>query len=170
MFLIDQGVKRHIFGGICQVIFEKNGGILIMNREKALKNQGLEFREDIIVQGAFSFEAGYQGMKKIHEENGRLPTAVVAGSDVLAVGAIRYLENLGARVPDDVSVMGFDDLEFAAYIKPELSTVKISYYDEGVRAAEILKQLMDDDPDAPMKEYVPHRIIHRKTSKSLNRI
>lgn len=135
-----------------------------------MREAGIEIKESYIVQGDFSFEAGYQGMKKIHEENGRLPTAVVAGSDMLAVGAIRYLDNLGVRVPDDVSVMGFDDLEFAAYIRPELSTVKISYYDEGVRAAEMLKQLMVDDSDAPMKEYVPHRIIHRKTSKSLNRI
>jgi len=44
-------VKRHIFGGICQVLFRKKWGILIMNKEKALKNQGLEFREDISVKG-----------------------------------------------------------------------------------------------------------------------
>ena len=44
-------MKRHIFGGICQVLFRKNGGILVMNKEKALKNQGLEFREDIIMLG-----------------------------------------------------------------------------------------------------------------------
>lgn len=168
-FFLDNGHRRIAYLGGPANDFS-SGRKRVSGYEKALREAGIEIKESYIVQGDFSFEAGYQGMKKIHEENGRLPTAVVAGSDMLAVGAIRYLDNLGVRVPDDVSVMGFDDLEFAAYIRPELSTVKISYYDEGVRAAEMLKQLMVDDSDAPMKEYVPHRIIHRKTSKSLNRI
>lgn len=139
----------------------------VIGYKKALEEAGIETRDSYIVEGDFSFEAGYQGMKKIHEKNGKLPTAVVTGSDVIAVGAIRYLDDIGVMIPDEISVMGFDDLEFAAYIRPELSTVKISYYDEGVRAAEMLKQLMDGDSDVPMKEYVPHRIIHRKTSRSL---
>ena len=107
-------------------------------------------------------------MKKLYEENSKLPTAVVTGSDVIAVGAIQYLDNMRVKIPDDISIMGFDDSEFATYIKPELSTVRISYYDEGVKAAEMLRELMDGSTEAPMKKYVPHKIIRRSTTKNLN--
>lgn len=140
----------------------------VIGYKKALEEAGIEVKDSYIAQGDFSFEAGYQGMKKLYEENSKLPTAVVTGSDVIAVGAIQYLDNMRVKIPDDISIMGFDDSEFATYIKPELSTVRISYYDEGVKAAEMLRELMDGSTEAPMKEYVPHKIIRRSTTKNLN--
>lgn len=166
-FLLDNGHERIAYLGGPKNDFS-SGKNRVIGYKKALEEAGIEVKDSYIAQGDFSFEAGYQGMKKLYEENSKLPTAVVTGSDVIAVGAIQYLDNMRVKIPDDISIMGFDDSEFATYIKPELSTVRISYYDEGVKAAEMLRELMDGSTEAPMKEYVPHKIIRRSTTKSLN--
>lgn len=166
-FLLDNGHERIAYLGGLKNDFS-SGKKRVIGYKKALEEAGIEVKDSYIAQGDFSFEAGYQGMKKLYEENSKLPTAVVTGSDVIAVGAIQYLDNMRVKIPDDISIMGFDDSEFATYIKPELSTVRISYYDEGVKAAEMLRELMDGSTEAPMKEYVPHKIIRRSTTKSLN--
>lgn len=166
-FLLDNGHERIAYLGGSKNDFS-SGKKRVIGYKKALEEAGIEVKDSYIAQGDFSFEAGYQGMKKLYEENSKLPTAVVTGSDVIAVGAIQYLDNMRVKIPDDISIMGFDDSEFATYIKPELSTVRISYYDEGVKAAEMLRELMDGSTEAPMKEYVPHKIIRRSTTKNLN--
>ena len=166
-FLLDNGHERIAYLGGVKNDFS-SGKKRVIGYKKALEEAGIEVKDSYIAQGDFSFEAGYQGMKKLYEENSKLPTAVVTGSDVIAVGAIQYLDNMRVKIPDDISIMGFDDSEFATYIKPELSTVRISYYDEGVKAAEMLRELMDGSTEAPMKEYVPHKIIRRSTTKNLN--
>lgn len=166
-FLLDNGHERIAYLGGLKNDFS-SGKKRVIGYKKALEEAGIEVKDSYIAQGDFSFEAGYQGMKKLYEENSKLPTAVVTGSDVIAVGAIQYLDNMRVKIPDDISIMGFDDSEFATYIKPELSTVRISYYDEGVKAAEMLRELMDGSTEAPMKEYVPHKIIRRSTTKNLN--
>ena len=166
-FLLDNGHERIAYLGGPKNDFS-SGKKSVIGYKKALEEAGIEVKDSYIAQGDFSFEAGYQGMKKLYEENSKLPTAVVTGSDVIAVGAIQYLDNMRVKIPDDISIMGFDDSEFATYIKPELSTVRISYYDEGVKAAEMLRELMDGSTEAPMKEYVPHKIIRRSTTKNLN--
>lgn len=166
-FLLDNGHERIAYLGGSKNDFS-SGKKRVIGYKKALEEAGIEVKDSYIAQGDFSFEAGYQGMKKLYEENSKLPTAVVTGSDVIAVGAIQYLDNMRVKIPDDISIMGFDDSEFATYIKPELSTVRISYYDEGVKAAEMLRELMNGSTEVPMKEYVPHKIIRRSTTKSLN--
>ena len=130
-FLLDNGHERIAYLGGPKNDFS-SGKKRVIGYKKALEEAGIEVKDSYIAQGDFSFEAGYQGMKKLYEENSKLPTAVVTGSDVIAVGAIQYLDNMRVKIPDDISIMGFDDSEFATYIKPELSTVRNSYYDEGV--------------------------------------
>lgn len=166
-FLLDNGHERIAYLGGSKNDFS-SGKKRVIGYKKALEEAGIGVKDSYIVQGDFAFEAGYQGMKKLYEENSKLPTAVVTGSDVIAVGAIQYLDNMRVKIPDDISIMGFDDSEFATYIKPELSTVRISYYEEGVKAAEMLQQLRDGSTEVAMKEYVPHKIIRRSTTKSLN--
>ena len=166
-FLLDNGHERIAYLGGPKNDFS-SGKKRVIGYKKALEEAGIGVKDSYIVQGDFAFEAGYQGMKKLYEENSKLPTAVVTGSDVIAVGAIQYLDNMRVKIPDDISIMGFDDSEFATYIKPELSTVRISYYEEGVKAAEMLQQLRDGSTEVAMKEYVPHKIIRRSTTKSLN--
>ena len=166
-FLLDNGHRRIAYLGGPRNDFS-SGKKRLKGYRRALEEVGIPVNESYIVQGEFSFEAGYQGMKTLYEENSKLPTAVVTGSDVIAVGAMQYLDNMRVRIPDDISILGFDDSEFATYIKPELSTVRISYYDEGVKAAKMLLRMMKGETDLPVTEYVSHKIIRRSTTKRLN--
>ncbi len=136
---------------------------------QALTAAGLPLLGSYVEHGSFTFESGFSCMKKIYEENAELPTAVMSSNDLMAVGAIRFLESAGLTVPEDISVMGFDDVDIASYMSPELSTVRISYFDEGVRAAKTLFKLMKKDsaPLPTLAQYMPHQIIRRKSVKNL---
>ncbi len=166
-FLLDNGHERIAYLGGPKNDFS-SGKKRLKGYRRALEEVGIQVKDSYIVQGEFSFSSGYEGMKTLYEENSKLPTAVVTGSDVIAVGAIQYLDSMRVRIPDDMSIMGFDDSDFATFVKPELSTVRISYYNEGEKAARMLLELIRGEQNAPVTEYVPHKIIRRSTTKSLN--
>ncbi len=75
----------------------------------------------------------------------RRPTAIVCGSDVLAFGALAECQAIGLRVPDQLSIVGFDNLEFAAHLTPPLTTIEVPAEKMGERAADFLvRQLAGD--------------------------
>ncbi len=78
------------------------------------------------------------------------PTAIVAGNDMLALGCYTALERLGLSCPEDVSVVGFNDMPFMDRLSPPLTTVRIPHYDLGTQAAELLLERMSHD-GAPLK-------------------
>ena len=100
-FLLDNGHERIAYLGGPKNDFS-SGKKRVIGYKKALEEAGIGVKDSYIVQGDFAFEAGYQGMKKLYEENSKLPTAVVTGSDVIAVGAIQYLDNMRVKIPDDI--------------------------------------------------------------------
>lgn len=167
-FLIDNGHRRIAYIGGPRHDFS-SGKKRLKGYCMALEEAGIECRDSYIEQGAFSYDAGYQGMRRIYEENSVLPTAVVTGSDVIALGAIQFIKNAGLDVPGDISILGFDDLDFATYFKPELSTVRISYFDEGMMAAqELIRQIEGGERDG-RTVCVPHKIIRRNTIRNIGR-
>jgi DNA-binding LacI/PurR family transcriptional regulator len=91
------------------------------------------------------------------------PTAVLAGNDVLAVGAMHVLRERGLRVPHDVAVIGFDDFEFARYVDPPLTTVRLPAFDMGHRAVELLIQHIEGEPAAQRKLVLPTELIVRQS-------
>ncbi|MBI4244970.1 MAG: LacI family DNA-binding transcriptional regulator [Planctomycetes bacterium] len=90
--------------------------------KKALEKEGLEIRNDFIVTCEASFETGYNSAKKILKLT-PCPTAVFAASDVIAIGLINGFKEMGVRVPEDIAVVGFDDIEVAAYAGVPLTTI-----------------------------------------------
>ena len=92
--------------------------------EKAFAKQGIKLEPGRQYRSAFfSMEEGYHAMEQLFEQMPDL-TAVFAMADVLAVGAIRAIRDRGLRVPEDVSVMGFDGIELGNYLSPRLTTVR----------------------------------------------
>lgn len=106
----------------------------------ALEKYKVAVDEDLMMQGDFTLQYGYQGMKEIWERTSNKPTAVFAATDRLALAAIKYLREQGCKVPEDVSVAGVDDMDIAATVEPSLTTVHYDYYDSGVQAAKLLLQ------------------------------
>jgi LacI family transcriptional regulator len=104
----------------------------------ALKSAGLDPRSQTVLSGNYHADSGYELVTTLLREN-RLPTAIMCGNDRMAVGAILGLLEAGIRVPQDVSVMGYDDqFQVAAEIRPALSTVRLPYPAMGRLAAEQL--------------------------------
>lgn len=161
-FLLDCGHRKIAYIGGPRHDYS-SGKKRLWGYKKALEENEISLDDNYIVQGEFSFSAGYEGMKKIYEESLILPTAIVTGSDVIAIGALQFLQSMGIKVPEDVSIVGFDDLEFVTYFKPELTTVRIPYHEEGTKAAKELLKFIHNDKEVARVHYVPHKIVRRGT-------
>lgn len=114
---------------------------------QASQRRGIEIDKDLVCQlegDLPSPEIGYVAMKKILSKN-KLFTAVFAFNDISAIGAIRALHEAGLQVPEDVSVLGFDDIYAAAFHNPALTTIRQPLFEMGKLAAQtVLKQLNHD--------------------------
>jgi LacI family transcriptional regulator, galactose operon repressor len=108
---------------------------------------GVEVPESSIVEEPYSIEGGRGGLRRLLETAPK-PTAVICGSDVLAFGAIIECEERGIAVPRQLSIAGFDDLDFAAHLRPALTTVRVPAAEMGKRAAEYLMARLDGKPHA----------------------
>lgn len=120
-YLVEQG-HRHIalISGIegFQSTKERKRGYIA-----ALKKNHIEPSPGLTVQGNYDMQSGYQAMQALLREVQR-PTAVFCSNDDMAVGAIKAIHESGLRVPEDISVVGFDDNVFAGFITPSLTTVR----------------------------------------------
>jgi LacI family transcriptional regulator len=112
----------------------------------AAAEYGLEFGPEYIANGRFTVKGGSEAVSQILER--AEVTAVLAANDLMAIGAMRQLLASGVRIPEDVSVAGFDDIPLAEYGPVPLTTMRVPTYEIGRQGASLLLQaLADDDPD-----------------------
>jgi len=125
--------------------------------ETLLARRGLE--PGISVEGDFEVCSGYQGAKRLLDS--REPfTAIVAGNDLMALGAMRALREAGLRIPEDVSIVGFDDIDEAAYFDPPLTTVRQDFDILGRESVEYLVSLIEDsDMSIHQRVFHPELVI-----------
>ncbi|TFE23687.1 LacI family DNA-binding transcriptional regulator [Cohnella luojiensis] len=93
----------------------------------AMKKHGLPIQEQWILPGAFSEDAGYEAIGKFMQKGEKLPTAIIMANDSVAFGAIRALQEHGIQVPNDISVIGFDDHALSSRFQPALTTLRIDF-------------------------------------------
>lgn len=136
--------------------------------EKAFAEQGMKLEPGRQYRSAFfSMEEGYHAMEQLFEQMPDL-TAVFAMADVLAVGAIRAIRDRGLRVPEDVSVMGFDGIELGNYLSPRLTTVRQARERIADRSLEIL--LSDIAGERPaVHELLPFDIVEGESAAKIAR-
>lgn len=130
------------------------------------REHGIDFDSKRDYQGVrFSYQDGYDATKKLLE-NKRNFTALFAAADVMAIGAIRALRDKGLRVPEDVSVMGFDGLRLGSFLVPKLSTVEQSVHEMAVKSVEILLDCIEKGGKARY-ETVPFSVRLRESTKEI---
>ena len=136
--------------------------------EKAFAEQGMKLEPGLQYRSAFfSMEEGYHAMEQLFEQMPDL-TAVFAMADVLAVGAIRAIRDRGLRVPEDVSVIGFDGIELGNYLSPRLTTVRQARERIADRSLEIL--LSDIAGERPaVHELLPFDIVEGESAAKIAR-
>jgi LacI family transcriptional regulator len=109
---------------------------------RGLQDCGLHIDPSLIAEGAYSCEWGYEGMTSLLSLPNP-PTAVFAGGDGIALGVYRACDEAGVRIPDDLSVVGFDNASFVKHMNPGLTTVHHPLIEIGNAAADLLLRMLD---------------------------
>ncbi len=129
---------------------------------EVLREHGLEFEPDRVVRGTFERTSGERSVAVLLEERKVPFDAIVAASDEMAVGAVRALLGRGIRVPEEVAVIGFDDVEAAEFCFPPLTTVRQPLYEQGRVATEMLLGQIDGRA-APERVVLHTRLVVRRS-------
>lgn len=160
-YLLDLGHQKiyHIAGPQYTV----SGRRRLQGFEQAMEERNTPGYE-IIEAANFGFDDGYNATIKIIE-SGKLPTAIFAAGDWLALGAIKALSQHSIRVPEDISVIGYDDLEFVKYTNPALTTISQRKEKIGVACANyLLDKISDKEPEIAKLDV---ELIERETCKRI---
>lgn len=130
-----------------------------------MKNKRLDV--SFIYEDAFSTASGYHMMQKLLETKNH-PTAVFAASDTIAIGAMRAAREKGISIPQDLSIIGFNDSEMSAYTTPALTTVFAPAYDMGQHGANLIYAATNLNISTPLKARIPCQLIKRESCKKIN--
>lgn len=130
--------------------------------ENSLKLAGLNSLS--VVESAYTLASAAQAFLQLWEHTPK-PTAIICGNDVLAVGAITQAQELGLRVPQDISIVGFDDIDLASVVRPRLTTVHVPHRRMGKKAAELLIEMIKNRSIANSHE-IAVEIVDRESLES----
>ena len=121
-------------------------------------------RDEFVIRCDFTEAGGYAGMQALLALPPR-PDAVFAANDVMAMGALAALQAAGLQVPDDIAVMGFDDIPLARLLTPPLTTVRQYQTQLGRRAAELLLERLSGAYNGPGRsQEMPYEIVVRASA------
>lgn len=109
---------------------------------KALEQAGIPFREELVFNGQFKEAGGFEAMNEILIKRPNV-TAVFSASDLMVLGALKALEKVGRKVPESMSIVGYDDIAIASHCHPPLTTIRQDRYEMGYQAAQLLVDLLD---------------------------
>ena len=130
---------------------------------EALAAAGIPYDAGLVDEGGFDAQSGQQAMAAILRR--RSFDAVFVASDVVALGAIAALRESGRRIPDDVSVVGFDDIPLAAFFDPPLTTVRLPAFELGQAAGEALLRRIAD-PAVADRTVLPTELVVRASTRA----
>jgi LacI family transcriptional regulator len=135
----------------------------LLGYREELEALGLPYRDDYVQEGDFYFESGRAGMQALLELD-EPPTAVFAAGDLMAAGCVRAAEERGMRIPRDVALVGFDDIQLAAMVQPALTTIRQDKTGLGAAAGEALLRMIEDADAAPPVATLPVELVVRDSS------
>jgi LacI family transcriptional regulator len=129
----------------------------------ALEVANLPYDEKLIRYGKFTPESGYEAMTSLLDQAAHL-TAVFVAADVVAFGAMRAIHDYGFRVPEDIAMVGFDDVPLAQFANPPLTTIRLPAVQYGREAGELLVELILDQAEAARQIVLDTELIIRASS------
>jgi LacI family transcriptional regulator len=135
----------------------------ILGVREALLENGLELPGRLLTEKPYDIASGREALRYMLAAS-QPPTAIVCGSDVLAFGALAECQAIGLRVPDQLSIVGFDNLEFAAHLTPPLTTIEVPAEKMGERAADFLIRQLAGDRQLEFIELEANLILRGTTS------
>lgn len=161
-YLLDLGHREILF--LSDVEQKIGAGFQRMTgSRRAMEERGLTFSENLVLRGPVTFDTGYQSVRSALAERKHF-TAVFAFSDELAVGAMAALYDEGLRVPEDISVLGYDDLTIASRVRPALTTVHQPIDAFVQKSLELFRQPRQS---LPTEILLPHSIVERQSCRRI---
>ncbi|MDQ0230898.1 LacI family DNA-binding transcriptional regulator [Metabacillus malikii] len=135
--------------------------------EVTLMKHRIELTRNFIYHGDFTESSGYEGVKYLLS-GPNPPTAIFVCNDTMVVGAYKAISELGLRIPEDLSIIGFDNSYFASYLNPPLTTVEISFSDIAKRATICLIETIEKEQQQRLVEKVNTTLIERESCLVIN--
>ena len=148
----------------------KENGVMkkrLLGYQQALDEFHVEFRDEYVFEGQIDYQSGVELAGKLTEIAPGV-TAIVAAADILAIGAVKGLYEAGKTVPEDYSVVGFDDLEISQYLTPGLTTVKQQISLKGQKAVDLLLKHIENPSLPKQEEILPLELVERGSVKKIN--
>ncbi|NLG84894.1 MAG: LacI family transcriptional regulator [Firmicutes bacterium] len=131
--------------------------------KETLSQHGIPIEDELIAFGDFEHKSGYEAMRQLLALP-MPPTAVFASNDMMAIGAIQAIGEAGLSVPNDVAVVGYDDITFASMVHPQLTTIRQPLYEMGALAAQgLIERLKNGLETEPFKKFLPVELVVRKS-------
>lgn len=159
-YLLQLG-HRHI-GLIMGSTWVRTARDVVEIYEQKLREAGIEPLTTLREDGLFTEEGGAEGARRLMHRHPEL-TAILAGNDKMALGAMHHISECGKRVPQDISVVGFDDMQQAAYANPALTTVHLPLYEVGVLACEKLVARVQGRTDRVKSVLATHLVVRHSS-------
>jgi LacI family transcriptional regulator len=161
LHLIDHGHRRiAVIGGPPHLA---NARQRLRGFRRALKDAGIAIPPAFLETGQFDRASGLEAGLRLLRPAGTRPTAIFAANDMMAMGALLAVRELGLRCPEDVSIVGFDNLEIVELLQPPLTTVRQPVYVLGVTAAERLIQRIDGLAEGPQEVVLETELMRRSS-------
>ncbi len=139
--LLDLGHQR-----IAHVTFSPENYFATQDRHQgytiALEQAGIGYKKNLVAYGNYSAESGFVAMQTLLA---RKPSAVFVGNDTVAIGVMAAIQQAGKRIPEDIAIVGYDDIPTAPYLSPPLTTVRVSALEHGQKAIAMLEKLMQGE-------------------------
>lgn len=136
--------------------------------QTALQKASIPLRKEYVVTLSPTMDGAYEDMKDYLSGSPKLPTAFFADNDIIALGAMKAMSERGIRIPDDVSVIGFDDLTYSSISNPPLTTLRVPKQEMGRVAVRRLWDILQDNDELRLKTQVCTQFIERASVKRMN--
>ncbi|MCX8131332.1 MAG: LacI family transcriptional regulator [Clostridia bacterium] len=134
--------------------------------KKALQDSNITFDEKLIYEDEVSFAGGYRIGEEILKRNSDI-TAVFAVADILALGIMKSFVKNGKSIPDDLSIVGFDNLKMCEFVTPGLTTISQNIFKKGVIAADTLLDDIESGVSTKERITLPIKLVVRESTKSI---
>jgi LacI family transcriptional regulator len=162
-YLIKKGRSKIAF--IAGSLADATSGEARFNGYKeGLRSNSIRFDKSLVRFGDFSIEAGEALALDIFSDTTNKPDAIFAAGDVIAIGALNAMKKLSIKVPEQVALVGFDDLTCATVCSPRLTTVRQPIRTIGSEAVKVLVSEITNHPSVPTRKILPYELIEREST------
>jgi LacI family transcriptional regulator len=131
-----------------------------------LKDYQIAYDPGLFVHTRYSPGSGCEGIKQLIKSE-KPPTAVFCSNDLLASGAIEGARQMGLGIPQDISIIGFDDMQIASFISPNLTTIRQPTYEMGRQGAEALIDIIERKSAKPVHKLLDISLIDRESTGAM---